>query len=279
MKELTIIGATGKLAIPTIQRLLHNGVNVKAIVRNIEKAQNSLPEKVEIVKGDLKDVDSLKSALQGTKYLYLNLSTEEGPGADFYPEHEGVANIIEAAKGSNIAQIIQISGLGALHPEFNLKGKVFHPNTVRHLGYELIKKTGIPHTVLYCTWFLNSLPWFEKDDKYQLVGSHEYPLYWINTTDFADQLTNTIGNKNTYNQHYAIQGKEGLNFRQAAKEYIRIINPQLQIQEMPITPELGGLAELMNYFEDFDEKLVAEKAWNDLGEPKLSVAEFLETLK
>ena len=129
MKQLTVIGATGKLGIPTVARLVENGVQIKAIVRNPATAKEKLPENVEIVQGDLSDVNSLKKALTGTEYLYLNLSAPD-PSAEFITEIHGVQNILEAT-GTQLKQIIKISGLGALHPEFHPSGKMVIDNELR----------------------------------------------------------------------------------------------------------------------------------------------------
>ncbi|HKJ40823.1 MAG TPA: NAD(P)H-binding protein, partial [Sunxiuqinia sp.] len=74
-KQLSVIGATGKLGIPMIHRLIQQGIEVTAIVRNVEKANETLPAEVKLVEGDLKDVDSLNRALKNTGTLYLNSST------------------------------------------------------------------------------------------------------------------------------------------------------------------------------------------------------------
>ena len=39
MKKITVIGATGNLAVPVIKELVAKGVQVKAIVRDIQKAK------------------------------------------------------------------------------------------------------------------------------------------------------------------------------------------------------------------------------------------------
>lgn len=85
MKHITVIGATGKLGILTVKRLIENGISVTAIVRDTKKAKVILPTEVTLIEGNLEDVDSLKRALKNTEYLYLNLSAPD-PYADLYPK-------------------------------------------------------------------------------------------------------------------------------------------------------------------------------------------------
>ena len=277
MKNLTIIGATGKLAIPTIKRFLENRVNIKAIVRDIETAKEKLPSNVEIVKGDLEDVESLKKALFGTEYLYLNLSSPN-PYADFIPEVQGIENILKA-KSSSIKQIIQVSGLGALHPEFHSSKKRIIDNELRFKGHNLIKEAGIPITVFHCTWFLNSLPWFIQDNSLFAFGKYKTPMYWTNTTDLADYVSVSIGNASVFNKDLALQGKEALFLPDAARKYVELKKLPFNVIEAPIPEtDLGPFGDMLRYFEGFEEQFCAEETYKLLGEPKLSFNEAIKSI-
>jgi len=273
MKELTIIGATGSLAVPTIKRLVENNVKVTAIVRNKEKAKQLLPESVKLLVADLTDVSSLKKALKGCEYLYINLSTMDGPGEKFYAEFDGIRNIVEAAKLNNVKQIIQISGLGALRPDFHSEGEMLFMNETRLKGHRLIKESEIPYTFLHCTWFLSSLNFFIDNNNILLLGEQPNSLYWTNTTDFADHLTKAIANPVSYNQDYAVQGKEVMTIREAVVEFNSLQTTAFNIVEVPI-PEDGFIGAFMKFFENYKEDFIAEKTWKDLGKPSQTLKSF-----
>ena len=247
-------------------------------MRNIEKAKKVLPEQVEIVVGDLTNVESLTSALKDTEYLFLNLSTMSGPGEEFYTEFHGVKNVLEAAKNHDIKQILQISGLLAHKPEFQKNGEELFPNTIRNKGMDLIRASGIPYTFLHCTWFLNSLFMMLKGDTFATLGTFNAPLYWTNTTDFADQLTSAIANEKAFSKDYAIQGKEQFNFDDAAKRFVNILNPNINIIRIPLQPEMGFLYGFIRVFEAYEETFVGQSAWDDLGEPKETLESFISSL-
>ena len=277
MKRLTIIGATGKLAIPTIMRLLTNGVKVNAIVRDTDSAQQKLPNGVELIQADLEDVESLKKALGDTEYLYLNLSAPN-PYADFIPEVQGVKNILEAA-GSHLKQIIQISGLGALHPEYHPSGKMVIDNELRVKGHQLIRAFGIPHTVFHCTWFVNTLPWFAQGDHLMVFGTYKTPMYWTNTHDLADYITASIGNENTFNKDFALQGEEAMAYVDVAKTYVELKKLPLTVVNIPIPEtELGPFGDMLRYFENFEETFSAEETYAVLGRPKLTIEDAINII-
>lgn len=132
INKIAVIGATGKLAIPVVKELVKH-FQVRAIVRNPEKARNVLPLEVEIVPGDLKDLASLERGLVGQDAIYINLSTETTDATlDFYEEREGIRNIVNAAKKSNIQHISKIGALGAYPLATHLRGGKHSPEHHSH---------------------------------------------------------------------------------------------------------------------------------------------------
>jgi len=275
MKKIAIIGATGKLGIPTVKRLVENGVHVKAVVRNPESAKEKIPKGVEIIQGELNNVDSLKTALANTEYLYLNLSVPD-PYADFIPEVHGVENILKAT-GSNLKQIIMISGLGALHPEFHPSNERIIDNALRVKGHKLIRDVGVPLTVFHRTWFINALPWFIQGESLLVFGKYKTPMYWTNTTDLADYITASIGNEGAYNKDFAMQGTEALSYANAARKYVELKNLSLSVIEAPVPEkDLGSFGDMLRYFENFEEQFCAQETHEFFGEPKLSIKEAIK---
>jgi uncharacterized protein YbjT (DUF2867 family) len=66
---ILVTGATGNVGRHVVLQLVQRGAQVRALVRNPVDA--NLPEGVEIVQGDLLDVDALRQAFQGVTTLFL----------------------------------------------------------------------------------------------------------------------------------------------------------------------------------------------------------------
>ncbi|PZA12903.1 NmrA/HSCARG family protein [Rhodopseudomonas palustris] len=66
---ILVTGATGRVGRHLVQQLVSRGASVRALVRDPAKA--NLPAGVEIAKGDLLDLDSLRAAFAGVNTLFL----------------------------------------------------------------------------------------------------------------------------------------------------------------------------------------------------------------
>jgi uncharacterized protein YbjT (DUF2867 family) len=66
---ILVTGATGNVGRQVIQQLTRRGAKVRALVRN--PAAANLPAGVEVVQGDLLDVDALRQAFDGVSTLFL----------------------------------------------------------------------------------------------------------------------------------------------------------------------------------------------------------------
>jgi len=67
IRKIAVIGATGRLGAPVVAELA-KAFEVRAIVRSPEKAKTKLPPNVEIVRGDLRDIASLRTGLEGRSH-------------------------------------------------------------------------------------------------------------------------------------------------------------------------------------------------------------------
>jgi uncharacterized protein YbjT (DUF2867 family) len=66
---ILVTGSTGTVGRHVVEQLVKRGAHVRALVRDPAKAQ--FPATVQVVKGDLLDVDSLAAAFEGVSTLFL----------------------------------------------------------------------------------------------------------------------------------------------------------------------------------------------------------------
>jgi uncharacterized protein YbjT (DUF2867 family) len=292
-KKISIIGGTGNLGIPVVKFLLRSGFEIKLIVRNTNKAKDlfGADNNIQIIEADLTDVSKLTTALADTEYLYLNLSTNAiRIDVPFSTEREGIANILKALNRDKIKQIIAISGLGAFDNVQRPNSFEFVPNIIRKQGHKLLKDSGIPYTILHCSYFADSFVIFRRNNTYLVIGNTQSPIYFTNCADYTNFLINAIANENAFFKEFPIQGKEGLAHPEAARKFLEIYSKRTKITVLPgvilrllalFSEEMKFVKHMSDYFSASTEEFIAEEynTYKILGEPKFNLTSYAQLLK
>lgn len=287
IQKIAVIGATGRLGAPVVAELAKT-FQVRAIVRSPEKAAKMLPPNVEIVAGDLRDIESLRAGLVGMDAIYLNLATETADlNLPFYEEREGVANLIAAARGLDIQYIAKIGALGAYPPALENIGNNMVPNLIRMQGHEIIASSGIPHTFFAPTHFMELLPNMIDKHALQWIGNTKVKVYWISVVDYARQVVKAFQNHGTMPEHCPVQGPEPISVRQAMERFVRTYDPTLKIRVAPLwvmkviglfNERMKFVSHLFEYFGNHEDPFYAAKTWQDLGKPTTTLEMFARSL-
>ena len=109
-----VTGATGYIGGRLAPRLLDKGYAVRAMARRPDKlAGVAWRDRVEVVRGDLAEPDSLAAALDGVDVLYY-LVHSMGTSRDFVAEEaRSAGNLVAAARRAGVRRLVYLSGL---HP-------------------------------------------------------------------------------------------------------------------------------------------------------------------
>jgi len=138
---ILVTGATGRVGRQVLQQLVTRGADVRVLVRDPSKAD--FPASVEIVKGDLLDIDSLRSAFKGVSTLFL-LNAVAGD------EFTQALITLNVARESGVERLVYLSVLHADRfanvPHFAVK-----------LGAErMIEQMGFSATILRPSYFIDN---------------------------------------------------------------------------------------------------------------------------
>ena len=109
-----VMGITGKVGGATAEHLLARGKEVRALVRNREKAANWANQGVELVDGDRNDDSTaIERALKDVEGAFVMLPAVWAPSPD-YKEAKGViANYVEALTKAAPPRVVALSSMGA----------------------------------------------------------------------------------------------------------------------------------------------------------------------
>ena len=285
IKKIAFIGITGNLAPFTYRELIDKGIHVKALVRNKEKLNTieSFPKQIQVMEGNLSDINALRELFSDVDAVYLNLSTTS-KNADFQPEIQGITNVIKVAKETNIQRIFHVSAMTAAFPEFT-GGATNFINEARKKGYQLLNNSGIPCTFFHCSWIMDTIEFaMRRGNAVNGFKPTHYPFYWLAGKDLGRMIaTAVINSDHQQTKDYMMQGTEPLTFKQALTRYAQSKTPQLKVQITPswllkligvFNQEARFVAEMADFFRNYKEQFKAEKTWDELGKPQYNIDNF-----
>ncbi len=115
-----VTGSTGFIGAALVRKLVSEGYDVVCLYRNPEKMKNILTEKVEPVKGDILDFNSLTEACRGCERLF-HLAAFTGVWSRNRElirrlNVEGTRNVMKAALQTGIRDIVFTSTAGVIGP-------------------------------------------------------------------------------------------------------------------------------------------------------------------
>jgi len=287
MQKILFIGASGMLGKPVALELLRAGFPVTLLARDVEKMQKLFP-KIPIVKGDVFDITSLEAAMAGQEIVYLNLSVAQSSKKNEpQPEREGINNIIEAAKKTNIKRIVYLSSLIKNYEGMN--GFNWWAFQIKQAAVNAIKKAGLNYSIFYPSTFMECLDkQMLQGTRIMLAGKSEAPMWFIAGKDYGVQVAWAMKKAGDTNQEYVVQGLEPFTSDEAAKVFIENAKSKIKIMRAPLAPlkYLGVFNQRMNYayhiceaLNKYPEKFESENTWNDLGKPSTTLAEYIASLK
>ncbi|EMJ96548.1 polysaccharide biosynthesis protein [Leptospira alstonii] len=126
-KSLLITGGTGSFGKAVLDRFLNSDIKEIRIFSRDEKKQDDLRKrynnsKLKFFIGDVRDLDSVRSAFRGVDYVFHAAALKQVPSCEFHPLEAvktnvlGTENVIEAAIQSNVKKIVCLSTDKAVYP-------------------------------------------------------------------------------------------------------------------------------------------------------------------
>jgi UDP-N-acetylglucosamine 4,6-dehydratase/5-epimerase len=126
-KTLLITGGTGSFGNAVLERFLDSDVGEIRIFSRDEKKQEDLRlrlknEKVKFYIGDVRNLDSVRDAMQGVDYVFHAAALKQVPSCEFYPMEAvqtnvlGAENVMRAAMESGVQKCIVLSTDKAVYP-------------------------------------------------------------------------------------------------------------------------------------------------------------------
>ena len=126
-KVLLITGGTGSFGNAVLRRFLNTDIKEIRIFSRDEKKQDDMrkhfqSDKLKFYIGDVRDSQSINTAMRGVDYVYHAAALKQVPSCEFYPLEAvktnvlGTENVLEAAIANNVERVVCLSTDKAVYP-------------------------------------------------------------------------------------------------------------------------------------------------------------------
>lgn len=126
-KKLLITGGTGSFGSTVLQRFAKSNLEEIRIFSRDEKKQEDLriaygSDKLKFYIGDVRDSDSIKTAMRGVDYVFHAAALKQVPSCEFFPMEAvktnviGTENVLNAAIDAGVDRVVCLSTDKAVYP-------------------------------------------------------------------------------------------------------------------------------------------------------------------
>jgi len=279
--RVLVIGGTGRLGRPVVDKLLLAGFNVRVLTRDPVRASQNLPEEVEIYHGNVEDRSSLIDPMRDCDGIHLNLNGAAQKRRYFEIEYEGTLNVVRMAENSGVKHITMISG-STVNDEIKLDFV-----QAKAKAEKVLLESKINATIFRASAFMETIPMMIRGPFGIVLGKQPYPFNLVSAKEFAEKVALVFDSPEKFaNVILQAYGPEKLYLKVALKSYVKIKAPGKLVLQVPLFmmwlpskfmgSEIAHIYDLTKHFEDVPEPASDSISTDLLGSLKITFDSWLK---
>jgi uncharacterized protein YbjT (DUF2867 family) len=226
---ILVTGATGNVGGEVVRRLAADGAPVRALARRPDAV--SLPDRVEVVAGDLSRPETLDDALAGVEALFL------------LGGFDTMADVLERASRAQVRRVVLLTSRCVIggRPDNAVTGMWMESEAV-------FDRSGLPGTVLRPSGFQsNVLRWSDQLRAGDVVRAPwaDVPIAAIDPADIAAVAAAALRSDDYEGQALTLSGPEALSARQQLAVVADVLDRPLRFEPQPETDARKEMAGAM----------------------------------
>ena len=274
--RMLVIGATGLLGRPVVNRLTAGGHALRILTRSAEKAQTMFGGAMEIAEGSATDIDDVRAAMEGCDAVHINLSPAT--------EHTATSHVIKVANG-------RLDRLGYVSATtLSEENRWFDRVDVKMRTEELVRDSGLPYAIFCPTWVMETLQNFIRGGKWAMVvdGKNPPPLHFFAAADFGRMVAASYEDDRALGKRLYVYGPEGITLSDAMDRFAAACHPETRVIHLKVwqarllarlirNAELAEVTELIAYLDTAGEHGEPALANELYGAPAITLDDWFET--
>jgi uncharacterized protein YbjT (DUF2867 family) len=276
---ILLTGATGKTGGVAAKALAEKGANVRALVRDAEKAAPLAAAGIELVVGDVENPDSVARALDGVSTAVMILPNRRG-------QLELENTFTDAAASADVRHFVKLSSM-----EASADATAPIPQ-LHYASEEHIKASGMAWTMIKPNFFMQNL--FGNAATIKSQGKFFLPLGdgkagLSDARDIGAVIAHVVTSEGHEGKSYEITGPELLDFHQVAQNFSDVLGKPVEYVNQPLEEyravlsqyipdewHTNAVCQLFAEIADGGLDSVTDTAQTLLGRAPISLAQFIE---
>ena len=272
--RVLVLGGTGMLGRPVVNRLTEDGHAVRVLTRSVEKAREVFGDTVEFAAGTAMNVDDIRSAMAGCDAVHINLTPAT--------EYTAARHVIDLAKG----QLERITYVSAT--TLSEENRWFYRVDVKMRTEELVRNSGIPYAIFRPTWVMETLQNFIRGTRAVVVlGKNPPTLHFFAAADFGRMVAASYEDDRALGKRLYIYGPEAVTLSDATERFVAACYPGTRVFHLKIwqarlvaklirNAELAEVTKLIAYLDTAGEHGEPALANELYGAPAITLDDWFE---
>ena len=203
-ETILVAGATGKTGRFVIEQLDAQNYPIRAMTRSVARASETFGESDTWVEADAKDLESLRTAMEGVDKIICTIGATAATGENGpeFVDYGGVKNLVDAALEAEIKHFVLVSSMGATQEDHFLN-KVFGDVLKwKFKGEEYLRQSGLSYTIVR-PGGLQNMPGGMMEIVFQ-QGDPVGPDRLVTRADVAAITVEALTNENAANKTFEV---------------------------------------------------------------------------
>jgi uncharacterized protein YbjT (DUF2867 family) len=232
-----VVGATGTVGGAVCEALLGQGKAVRAMVR-----ESSDPERVrwleelgaEVVRGELRDPDSLARACDSAETVVSGATTITSLGTDSITavDRDGQLSLVEAARSAKVGHFVYVSYTRNVDTDDPL-------TQAKRAVEQRLRESGMGYTILRPSYFMEmwlgpALGWELAERRARVLGSGEQRVSWISAGDVVGAIVACVDNPQALGHTIELGGPEALSPNEVVGLAESFVDQPISVERVPV---------------------------------------------